>query len=80
MGEGLKLRAFQRQFLRRSTAPGIDTSAISLPRANGKTFSCSRIVAQALTPWDKLYERGREVVLVSGSLAQARFAYKFIKG
>ena len=75
----MELRAFQRQFISRATAPGIDTAAISLPRANGKTFLCSRVVAQALTPGSNLYESGREVVLVSGSLAQARFAYKFIK-
>ena len=75
----MELRPFQRRFIRRALAPGIDTAAISLPRAGGKTFLCARIVAKALTPSDPTYESGREVVLVSGSLQQARFAYKFIK-
>ena len=78
--EEVRLRAFQRRFVARALAPHIDTSAISLPRGNGKSFLCSHIVARALTPGDPIYEEGREIVLISASLAQARFVYKFVKG
>ena len=73
------LREFQRTFIRRALSPDIDTAAISMPRSGGKTFLCSHIVSRALNPSDPMYQEGREVVLISGSLAQARFAYKFIK-
>ena len=75
----MELRPFQRRFIRRALSPEIDTAAISLPRAGGKTFLCAHIVAKALTPSDPSYESGREIVLISGSLQQARFAYKFVK-
>ena len=77
--EKVGLLSFQRTFIRRALAPGIDTAAISMPRSGGKTFLCSHIVSRALNPADRMYQEGREVVLISGSLAQARFAYKFIK-
>ena len=33
----IDLRPFQRRFIRAATAPGIDTTALSLPRGNGKS-------------------------------------------
>ena len=74
-----ELRGFQRRFLRGALAPGIDTAALSIPRGNGKTSLAAHIVARALTPGDPFYERGREVVLISGSLAQSRFCFKMVR-
>ena len=31
-----QLRTFQKQFIRRSLAPGMDVAALSIPRGNGK--------------------------------------------
>ena len=74
-----ELRGFQRRFLRGALAPGIDTAALSIPRGNGKTSLAAHVVARALTPGDPLYERGREIVLISGSLAQSRFGFKIVR-
>ena len=41
--------------------------------------SSGDLVSRALTPGDSLYERGREVVLISGSLAQSRFGFKIVR-
>ena len=74
-----ELRGFQRRFLRGALAPGIDTAALSIPRGNGKTSLAAHVVARALTPGDSLHEPGREVVLISGSLAQSRFGFKMVR-
>ena len=60
-------------------SPGIDTAVLSLPRGNGKTSLAAHVVTRALTPGDALYERGREVVLISGSLAQSRYGFKIVR-
>ena len=65
--------------MRGALAPGIDTAALSIPRGNGKTSLAAHVVARALTPGDSLYERGREIVLISGSLAQSRFGFKIVR-
>ena len=77
--EKVELRAFQRRFVASALSPHVDTAAISMPRGNGKSYLCSHIVSRALNPSDPIYEEGREVVLVSASLAQARFCFRFVK-
>ena len=74
-----ELRPFQRTFLRRAMAPGIDLGVMSVPRGNGKTSLAAHVVARHLTPGDPYYKRDNEVVLISGSTAQSRFAHKFIR-
>ena len=73
------LRPFQRRFIRGALAPGIDTAALSIARAAGKTALAAHIVSRALTPGDSLYLPNNEIVLISGSTAQSRFAHKFVK-
>ena len=73
------LRPFQRTFIRHALARDVDIGALSLPRGNGKTSLAAHIARRALTPGDKLYTSGREIVLISGSLAQSRYGFKFIK-
>ena len=68
----LKLQPFQRRFLRSALAPGIRTSALSLPRGNGKSTLVAWLAARALTPGDALFVRGTESHLVAASIGQAR--------
>ena len=75
----MKLRPFQRTFLRRALAPGIDTAALSLPRGNGKSFLASRILTRFLTPGDPIHAPGKEAVLLSGSIEQARIVFRFCR-
>ena len=72
-------RPFQRTFLRRALAPGIDTAALSIPRGNGKSHLAAHILTQAMTPGDALHESGREYILLAGSLEQARMCFRPIR-
>ena len=76
----LTLRPFQRRFLARALAPGVDTAALSLPRGNGKSTLAAHVLARALTPADPLHKPGSEVVLLAGSLEQARQCFRIVRG
>ena len=73
------LRKFQRQFLRGALAPDVDVGALSLPRANGKTWLAAHILGRCMTPDDSLHVPGAEYLLGAASLEQARMCYRFVK-
>ena len=75
---GMKLRRFQKEFLDKALAPGIDIAALSLSRGNGKSFLAAHILTRCLTPGDVLHQPGKEYVNVAGSLEQARLVFLFI--
>ena len=56
-------RPFQRRFLARALAPGIDTAALSIPRGNGKTWLAGHVLTRCLTPGDGLWVEGAEYLL-----------------
>ena len=68
----LKLKPFQRRFLKSALAPGIRTAALSLPRGNGKSTLVAWLASRALTPGDELFVAGAESHLVAASIGQAR--------
>ena len=72
-------RAFQREFLRRALADGIDTAALSIPRGNGKSWLAAHILSRCLTPGDKLYQAGAEYLLCASSIEQSRLCYRFMR-
>ena len=72
----IELRPFQRRFLARAFAPGIDRAALSMPRGNGKTTLAAWILARCLTPGDPWNVPGWEYVLTSASLKQSRHVYR----
>ena len=72
----MELRPFQRRFLDGALAEGIDTSALSLPRGNGKSFLAAYILQRCLTPGDDLFEAGAEYLLGAASLEQARNVFR----
>ena len=73
----MKLRPFQKRFLRGALAPGIDTAALSLARGNGKSWLAAHILTRCLTPGDELHQAGAEYLLCAASLEQARLSYLF---
>ena len=75
----MKLRPFQKKFIRGATAPGIDTAALSLPRGNGKSALAGYLSARILTPSDPLFRLGTESVLCSGSIEQCRIVFRFAR-
>ena len=77
MGE--VLRPFQRRFLRRALAPGVQTAALSIPRGNGKSFLAAHILTRCLTPGDPLHQPGAEYVLGASSVEQARLTFRFCR-
>ena len=73
------LRPFQRQFIRRALARGIDTAALSIPRGNGKTWLAAHLLTRALTPGDALHVPGSEYLLCAASIEQARLCFRFAR-
>ena len=74
-----QLRPFQRRFLKGALAPGVDVAALSIPRGNGKSCLAAHILERALTPGDDLFLSGSEVILLAGSLEQARLCFRFVR-
>ena len=68
----LKLKPFQRRFLKAALAQGIRTAALSLPRGNGKSTLVAWLGARSLDPNDSLFVSGAESHLVAASIGQAR--------
>ena len=68
----MNLQPFQRKFLDSALAPGIRTSALSIPRGNGKSTLVAWLGARSLTPGDPLFVKGAESHIVAGSIGQAR--------
>ena len=74
-----QLRPFQKRFLKGALAPGVDIAVLSLARGNGKSCLAAHIIEKALTPGDDLFVSGAEVVLLAGSLEQARLCFRFVR-
>ena len=62
---------------RKEKAP--DILGLSVPRGNGKSWLCGRLVARSLTPGDSLHEDAVENILVSSSRAQAKIVLEFAR-
>ena len=76
IGQNLDLYPWERRFIRGALAPGIEESALSIARGNGKTtlvagLACASVAGPLATP------RG-ETVIVASSFDQARIAYEHI--
>ena len=74
-----ELRAFQRRFVAAVERMGTGRCALSLPRANGKSWLAGHLIARSLTPGDRLFVPGAENILLSGSFDQARYCFRFAK-
>ena len=74
-----ELRPFQREFIGRALAPGVDVAALSIPRGNGKSWLAAHLLERALTPGDVLFVSGGEYLLCAGSIEQARLCFRFIR-
>ena len=74
-----ELRTFQRGFIRRALATGVDVAALSIPRGNGKSWLAAHLLTRCLTPGDALHVRGSEYLLCAASIEQARLVSKFVR-
>ena len=57
----------------------VDIAALSVPRGNGKSWLCGKLVARSLTPGDPLHEPAVENILVAASRAQASIVLDFAR-
>ncbi len=75
------LLPFQASFVaavsRKERPPEI--AALSVPRGNGKSWLCGKLIARSLTPGDPLFEPSVENILVSSSTNQARIVLEFTR-
>ena len=77
----MRLLPFQNEFLECAFAQGIRTSALSLPRGNGKSTLVAHLAARFLTPGDPLHVEGAESHIVAASIGQARrTVFKQLRG
>lgn len=67
-----RLRPFQRRFLKSAFAPGVSSSALSIPRGNGKSSLSALLAFRSVWPGDPLFRKGAENHLVGTSLGALR--------
>ena len=75
----MELRPFQKRFVKGALAPGVDVSALSIPRGNGKSWLAAHLIERGLTPGDSLHVPGGEYILCAASLEQARLCFRFVR-
>ena len=75
----VKLKPYQIEFERAVCDDRWDTVVLSGPRSLGKTFMAARILMRCLTPGDELFHEGRESILGSATLEQARLTFSFLR-
>ena len=75
----LKLKPFQKRFMRGVLDPAVDVAALSIPRGNGKSALAGDLLARVLDPADSLFRAGTEAVLLAASIEQARIVYRFVR-
>ena len=75
----LKLKAFQKRFLKAALDPSVDVAALSIARGNGKSALAGDLLARVLDPADVLFRAGTESVLLAASIEQARIVYRFVR-
>lgn len=71
----IELRPFQERFLSSAFAPDVRTSALSVPRGNGKSSLAGHVLGRCMTPGDEFHEAGAEFLLLAGSIKQARHVF-----
>ena len=75
----LKLKPFQRRFIKGALDPAVDVAALSLPRASGKSALAGDLLSRVLDPSDDLFRAGTESVLLAASIEQSRIVYRFVR-
>ena len=75
----VKLRRFQKRFVRAVESGTYDKLALTIPRGNGKSWIAAYLARRAVTPGDRLFVRGAESVLLAASLEQCRIVFGFIR-
>ncbi|WP_231752483.1 terminase large subunit domain-containing protein [Mycobacterium gordonae] len=74
-GKRVRLRAFQREIVGGSFAPGVRTALVSIPRANGKTMLAAFLALAEMF----VGPPSAEVLIVASDLRQASIVLRYAK-
>ena len=75
----VKLRPFQREFIKAAQSDRYSICALSVPRGNGKSFLSAQLLLPYLQPDSPVFSPNKELGLVAGSIKQARIVYRFLR-
>ena len=75
----IRLLPWQRDLQRSLLSGRYRVLAVSVPRGGGKTWFVSRLLARALTPGDRLYQRGKESLVFASSWKKGKLVWRFLK-
>ena len=75
----IKLRPFQKEFIRAVQSDKYDICALSVPRGNGKSFLSAQLLLPYLKPDSKVFNPNKELGLVATSIKQASIVYRFLR-
>ena len=78
-GEPFKLLEWQRRFIRGAFSPDVQTAALSIARANGKSVLVAAIGAGAVDIDGPLVEPMAETVIVASSFNQGQVIFRHLK-
>ena len=78
-GAPFKLLAWQRRFIRGAFAPDVQTAALSIARANGKSVLVAAIGAAAIDIDGALVEPMGETIIVASSFQQGQVIFRHLK-
>ena len=75
----IKLRPFQRAFIRAVQSDEYDICALSLARGNGKSFLSAQVLLPYLIPDSPVFNSNKEIGLVAASIKQSRIVFRFLR-
>ena len=75
----IKLRPFQRDFIKAVQSDRYSICALSVARGNGKSFLSAELLLPYLQPDSTVFNPNKELGLVAGSIKQARIVYRFLR-
>ena len=78
-GEAFKLLEWQRRFIRGAFSPDVQTAALSIARANGKSVLVAAIGAGAIDVDGPLVEPMAETCIVAASFQQGQVIFRHLK-
>ena len=75
----IKLRPFQKRFIKAVQSDEYSICAMSLARGNGKSFLSAEILLPYLKPDSPVFNSNKELGLVAASLKQSRIVFRFLR-
>ena len=75
----LKLRPFQRAFVKAVQSDKYETLALSCPRGNGKSWLSAQVLLPYLDPTSSVFDPNKEIGLVAASIKQSRIVFRFLR-